>query len=70
VLARRQGNLPMQLETQTLHYLMASERVSAPGAVLISSDQGRISAGAMEADLVAQILDLRKGGETRYEPAP
>ena len=68
VVARRDSAMPLQLETASLQYLARTERVMAPGEVLIRTQQGSIRAGAMEADLPAQVINLRNGVETRYVP--
>ena len=68
VLARRQGMMPMELETRVLHYLARKEQVTAPERVLIRTEQGSMTAGAMDANLLEQVIRLRNGVETRYVP--
>lgn len=69
VLAQREGESPLLLETEQLIYQVEQERLQIPVAATITHEGGQTRAGELDADLKNGILTMRNGVETRYAPA-
>src|SRR5690606_5911006 len=69
VLAQREGESPLLLETEHLIYQVDQERLQIPVAATVTHEGGQTRAGKLDADLKNGILTMRNGVETRYAPA-